>query len=333
MPKYACLPTVTIVFFVFVVLLPCGVTWGQSQSNPMDAARYADATGQTITAFDNKTDRWIAEMKEEPVEVIVQKLTDAAEYFESTAISYSLGFAFDSDKEREETIYSREIHVLLGNRRFRKAYEDLQKINKQEAAELLTNNIRENLAELHVVLQGYKSMVARGDHKGNIATTMWIDDGDTYRLMSSSNHPPTPAGRRYAVLSHILLASHLELQEVRPVVEEVVKFAKEEYRLFNSIPDGIGAGSFKLALLKQSLYNPSLLATATLCDPTWNAEKRKLFEAKLVEKQVVDWQARSTEYDMPGREGWVPVVSHGDKIKIRYYAGITDAEFNDFFGK
>ena len=29
----------------------------------------------------------------------------------------------------------------------------------------------------------------------------------------------------------------------------------------------------------------------------------------------------------------VPVVPHEGMIKIRCYRGITDAEFNDFFGK
>ena len=37
------------------------------------AERYQGATEDTITIFDNKTDRWIAEMKEEPIEVILQK--------------------------------------------------------------------------------------------------------------------------------------------------------------------------------------------------------------------------------------------------------------------
>jgi hypothetical protein len=47
----------------------------------------------------------------------------------------------------------------------------------------------------------------------------------------------------------------------------------------------------------------------------------------------VDWYARSTEYNWHGREGWVPVVPHEKMLKIRYFKGITDAEFNDFFGE
>jgi hypothetical protein len=90
----------------------------------------------------------------------------------------------------------------------------------------------------------------------------------------------------------------------------------------------------KERLFRGRLYNPSLLLTATLCDPKWNAEKHKLLEEKLVkDREVVDWQARSLEHDMPGREGWVPVKPHESMIKVRYYQGITDAEFDDFFGK
>jgi len=319
------------------------------------AERYAGATGPTITRHDEKIDRWVAEMKEEPIEVILQKLTDAAEYMESMFQSDSIALSYDSDEKREETLYSRDIHYLLGNRRFRKAYEDLQKIDKSQAAILLTKNIRENLKELRVMLQGYKNKVIWGRYIGSLVVTTVNPDDNSYRSSSRTDVPPTRCGRRHAVLSYILLASLLELQEVRPAIEEVIAFAKEEYKLFNSVSEE-KAGIFKLIVLTESLYNPSLLLTATLCDPTWNADKHKILsakpydpksayfremfpdypkstETKLANQEIVDWQARSTEYDTPGREGWVPVRPHEGMLKVRYYRAITDAEFNDFFGE
>ena len=344
-----------------VLVMVVGIHWRAQRQTVVDemvrhAERYQGATGDTITIFDNKTDRWIAEMKEEPIEVILQKLTDGAEYIEPLfQVLDSDALAIYSDEVRDRTIYSLDIRSLLANRRFRKAYEDLQKIDKTRAAALLTKNIRENLPELRVMLQGYKDMVTRDWYKGNIAVTTVNPDVNSYRYSSRTDVPPTRFGRRHAVLSYILLASFLELQEVRPAIEEVIAFAKEEYKLFNSVSDE-EAGTFKLVVLKESLYNPSLLLTATLCDPSWKADKHKLLEAtpydpisatqrmlfpdipkstetKLFTGEIVDWQARSTEYDMPGREGWVPVVPHGDKIKMRYYRGVTDEEFNGFFGK
>ena len=344
-----------------VLVMVAGRYWQtqkQQQHEKMlrDATRYDGATGDTVTIFDNKTDRWIAEMKEEPIEVILQKLTDAAEYIEPLSqVTDSVALAIYSDEVRDRTLYSLDIRSLLANRRFRKAYEDLQKIDKTQAAALLTKNIRENLPELRVMLQGYKDMVTRGEHKGNIAVTTVNPDVNSYRYSSRTDVPPTRFGRRHAVLSYILLASLLELQEVRPAIEEVIAFAKEEYEFFNSQSDE-EAGTLKLVVLKESLYNPSLLLTATLCDPTWNADKHKILaatpfdpisairrahfpdipkstETKLFTGEIVDWQARSTEYDMLGREGWVPVVPHEGMVKIRYYRAITDAELNDFFGK
>ena len=282
------------------------------------AERYQGATGDAITKFDNKTDRWIAEMKEEPIEVILQKLTDGAEYIESMFQFDSDALSISSDEKRERTIYCKDIRFLLANRRFRKAYEDLQKIDKTQAAALLTKNIKENLKELRVMFEKSK-------HKGYFDSTVVRPDVNSYRYSSRTDVPPTRFGRRHAVLSYILLASFLELQEVRPAIEEVITFAKEEYKLFNSMSEE-QAGSFKLVVLKESMYNPSLLLTATLCDPSWNAEKHKLLaetsydpipaeirvlhpdypkstEKKLVEFEIVDWQSRATEFDMPGRGG------------------------------
>jgi hypothetical protein len=48
---------------------------------------------------------------------------------------------------------------------------------------------------------------------------------------------------------------------------------------------------------------------------------------------VVDYQSRAIEQDKNAKDGWLPVVQHEDMLKLRYYRGITDAEFNNFFGK
>jgi hypothetical protein len=339
MEKYRTTVIIVVILVVNVAIIVGGRYWQASKQQAYDemrrhAERYSGATGETITNHDNRTDRWIAEMKEEPVEVILEKLTDAAEYIEPIfGMLYSEGISLFSDESRDHTVYSKDIHTILCNRRFRKAYEDLQKIDKKEAAELLVKNIKDNLSELRVMFQGHKDMVSQSRHRGNIASVEVIPDDNSYRYSSHPDYPPTQTGRRNAVFSYILLAALLEIQEVRPTIEDVVAFAKDEYKLFNNIEDNMETGAFKSTLLERSLYNPSLLLTATLCDPAWNAEKHKLLEAKLVNHEVVDWQARSTEYDMPGREGWVPVKPHEYMFDVRYYKGITDAEFNDFFGE
>ncbi|GHT42914.1 hypothetical protein FACS189443_6390 [Planctomycetales bacterium] len=345
------------IFIIVILLVNVVVAFGlynwrvqkrlQADKMLRDATRYSGATGPTVSAFDERTDRLLKAMKEEPVEVTLQELTDGSKYIAGLVIgigSSGDSGAFHTEEYRERNYYSKDIETILSNRRFRKAYEDLQKTNKKKAAELLVANIRDNLVVLRTMLQEDINKVSQGKHTGGIpaARILSVDSGDFHSPTSDPNHPPTRFGRKYAVFSYILLAALLELREVRPAVEEVVAFAKEEYNLFNGVKvslDGpanfdLGAYSFKGNLFADSLYNPSVLITAALCDPSWKVtEKKRLPKEKLIEDKVVDYQSRAIEQDKDAREGWLPVVPYGGMLKIRYYKDITDAEFNDFFGK
>ena len=216
-----------------------------------------------LVPLEERTARWIAEMQEESVEVTLQKLTDAAEYIGSGRgiINNTGRFLFPEDA-RDSTIYSQDIRAILSNYRFSKAYDALKKIDKQEAAELLSKYIRDNLAELRVELQKDWETVAEGRHIGTIFTVMVIPDPDSYRYSSHPDYPPTRLGRRYAVLSYILLASFLELREVRPAIEEVIELAQETYELFNYVENARETTSFRGGVLEESLYDPSLLLKA-----------------------------------------------------------------------
>ena len=309
-----------------------------------DATRYAGATGPTITAFDERTNRLLGVLQEESAEITLRELVNGAHFTVGMVLGRG-GRSFHNEEVRERNYYSKDVEIILSNRRFRKALEDLQKMDTKSAAELLSKNIRDNLAELRPMLQKDFDTVSQGKHISPIGfgRLLSVDNGDFHNPTSDPNHPPTRFGRKYAVFSYVWLASLLELREVRPAVEEVVAFAREEYRLFNRIKvanapgeegDDPGSSSFKKNLLADSLYNPSLLLTATLCDPAWNADKRKTLEAKLVkDREIADFQARAIEQDKDAREGWIPVTAHEKMLKVRYYQGITDAEFNDFFGK
>jgi len=335
--------TIFIIIFVLVnVAIFIGLRYwrAQKQRNADEvvkiAQRYAGATGLSIETYDKNISRWLAEMEEESIEVILRKLTDAAEWECGIhdAPIHPGGTPFKPNEEERERIYHRiDIETILSHRRFRKAYEDLQKVGAKKAAVLLTRNIKENVAELRKEFQKNKDEVSRGEHKGGrIRVTSYSVNGH-YRNISPPDKPPTLLGRRFGVLTYIWLAALLELREVRPAVEEAIQLAKEEYWLYNSIDVEIETIDFKLMIIGQWLYNPSLLVTATLCDPTWNVEGKKRLEEKLVNREIVDWNARSTEYNWHGREGWVPIIPHEKMLKTRYYQGITDAEFNDFFSK
>ncbi|MCL2004800.1 MAG: hypothetical protein FWG73_01430 [Planctomycetaceae bacterium] len=328
------LVTIIVVNIIVFVVLTNWRAQQQEQARIMlrDATRYTGVEGPTITAFDERTQRFIAELRDESIEETLRKLTGASEYVAGFALSLVSGYSMSNEEGRERLYYHRDVKVILSNRRFRKAYEDIQNMNKRQAAELLTQNIRENLVALRTMLQEDRDKVARGEHTGVILIPLSSDVEDAYRPMSRFDEPPTRTGRRYAVFSYLLLASSFEIREVRPAIEEVIQFAKEEYEFFNSFDyNDHDTFSFKAGILGQSLYNPSLLLTATLCDLTWNLDRHRSLEAKLVTREVVDYQARAIEHDRDARMGLHSVVPHDRMLIIRFYRGIMDEEFNAFF--
>ena len=341
--------TILIILFILVnvAVFVFGYRWREQRRQAAEelvkvaerAERYAGATGPTITAFDNRTDRWIAEMKEETIETTLLTLTDFWEYF--WLGRYCGPFIFDTVERREETFYDKDIDDIFANRRFRKAFEDIKKTDRKKAAELLTKNIRENVAALRIILQEHKDNASRGDYRASVKSKeLGFLDENAYRLRSLPDSPPCHYGRRYAVFSYILLAAHFELPEVRPAVEEVIQLAKEEFEYFNSMDVVLDEKETNLQewfhkgmILQMSLYRPSLLVTATHCDPKWNVEKKKALGAKLVTREIVDWESRALENDHDAVTGFLPVVPYHKTLKIRYYEGVTEDEFDDFFGK
>jgi hypothetical protein len=149
--------------------------------------------------FEEQTTLWLAEMETESIEILLQKLTDAAEY--RGMITSTGSSAFATEELRERDYYSLDFSVILNNLRFRKAYEVLQQTDQKKAAELLTKNIRENLAALRIMFQEDINAIVLGRHKGNgiSITIMVIPDPNSYRYSSHPDYPPTRLGRRYAV--------------------------------------------------------------------------------------------------------------------------------------
>ena len=176
--------------------------------------------------------------------------------------------------------------------------------------------------------------VNKGTHRGNWALYLGESEGgdDFYRSRRKPGTDITQYGCRYGISSCVLLASQLELgNEMRPVIEEVIQQAKREHALYNSLGDD--APSFKYVVIKESLYNPSVLVTGTLCDRSWNAELKKELanKGKLINRETVDYRARTTEYDWPAAEGWIQPEPFESKLPFRYYEKITDEEFNAAF--
>jgi hypothetical protein len=316
----------SVLLFIFGVIL--------YRNHEVKPPKRKGAGGPAIEASDRKAQRWVEEMSTESPKETLSKLTDAMEYMIPGPMIDIDGFrSCDTEAERQETTYQYTIHYILSNRRFRKALEDLKKLSKKEATKLLTQSIQENLAALRQNYKGRLDLIAKGYHKNHtFGYDYGVIDNGYYRSRNSPKYPPGIMGRRYGMFSYFLIAAQLELRDVRPAIEDVVRFAKEEFALFNSL-DEKESIDFRIVLLEESLYHPALLVTGMLCNPSWNKDLKNqlLKQEKLITKEIVDHRARTTEYDMPGREGWVPIEPFKSMLTIRYYQGVSEEQLNTAF--
>jgi hypothetical protein len=336
---------VAVIIVLNLIVLFCVRYWHKSHQVTLEAEPYRPGIGgPAMEAFDKHTDMWIKEMQSESIEESFALLNDLYEYRYSKITEYS-GFDalfFDTHEDREIRLYQYMVPQALSNRRFLKALEDLKKLPRRKCITLLTQCIQDNLKEkIRLYELDTVNTVNKEKHYGNWAIYLGDSDGayrsrrkrgsDIYAKPGPESDIPQIA-LRYGILSCFLLAGQLELgKEMRPVFEEVIQQAKKEYALYNSLDDK--AMSYKVVVISQSIYNPSVIVTGTLCDRSWNVDLKKELSSKgkLIHRETVDYRARMTEYDWPVAEGWMKPEPFNSALPFRYYEKITDEEFNAAF--
>ncbi|MDR0704346.1 MAG: hypothetical protein LBF88_05090 [Planctomycetaceae bacterium] len=325
---------VAVIIVLNLIVLFCVRYWHKSHQVTLEAEPYRPGIGgPAMEAFDKHTDMWIKEMQSESIEESFALLNDYNEYHYSKITQYS-GFrmSLNTPEDREKRLYQYMVPQALSNRRFLKALEDLKKFPRRQCIKLLTQCIQDNLKEkIRLYELDTVGTVNKGKHYGNHVLYAG-NDADDYRSHRSPGADITQYSLHYGVLSCVLLAGQLELgQEMRPVIEAVIQQAKKEYALYNSLDDK--ASSFKHVTIKQSIYNPSVLVTGTLCDRSWNVDLKKELsgKGKLIHRETVDYRARMTQYDWPAAEGWMKPEPFNSTLPFRYYEKLTDKEFNAAF--
>ncbi|MDR0703637.1 MAG: hypothetical protein LBF88_01475, partial [Planctomycetaceae bacterium] len=301
---------VAVIIVLNLIVLFCVRYWHQSHQVTLEAEPYRPGIGgPAMEAFDKHTDMWIKEMQSESIEESFALLNDLYEYRYSKITEYS-GFDalfFDTHEDREIRLYQYMVPQALSNRRFLKALEDLKKLPRRKCIKLLTQCIQDNLKEkIRLYESNIVGSMNKGLHYSNWASSLGDSDdayrsrrkrgSDIYAKPGPGSAGIPPIALRYGILSCFLLAGQLELgQEMRPVFEEVIQQAKKEYALYNSLDDE-KARTFKFLVMNESIYNPSVLVTGTLCDRSWNVDLKKELsgKGKLINRETVDYRARMT---------------------------------------
>ena len=244
-----------------------------------------------------------------------------------------------------------DVDAILSNRRVRKVFDDLSKLNKLEAAKLVNE-------ELIMFLPIYSSLYAgeidkwmpkARDQAGMILITA---DGSTQSLSANfqadvaldwtpvfaiGNVPESEtviSGARLKVLALVWMAGVLELNDTHDQVIRVAETALQQQSELYTNYTITSANSFISAqvLKRASLCNRRIIASALLGTSRKKEENMNLMSrvgAKWVDRRWASYRAALTEFDPPVRSGIMQPDYANGSVTVRIISPLGDNEFDD----
>jgi hypothetical protein len=251
-------------FFCFQLLLLAADNLNQSETDNI-----ADKNKQSLIdivtgnmAYQVKISKVIQVLSNEELEESLKKLSAMDLYMWPGELLGSC--VYKCMIPLDESVDQGDIDVILGNRRFLKVINELSLLPKEEAAELVTQEITSSFEEYHHLFDLYmrKNM---SKFEANLSS-QYKGNKPKKKLVFINSHKsgePTLRALRYKVLALVLLAGNLELYESKSVIDKVLGTALEQRELFYD--DSLFYKEDAWIMLKNaSLYNRQILGIGTL---------------------------------------------------------------------
>lgn len=223
-------------------------------------------------------------------------------------------FLYDADGNiATDSLYQQnkiELEKILSSRAFRKSLQDLGKLPKNRASELLASELDTALSRYLELYNVFFESQSTGFTRGELA------DGQ-----------PVLRGLRYKLFALVLIAGSLELTDVYEKITKIDDFAKGQKINILHIEDrGIRADYSLLA----SLHNNLILGSGLYGTSSRKGDpKLKPFADRFADHKIVDFSAPGTEYDVMVRHGIQELVPDKEYINIRYFDQMTNEDLNE----
>jgi hypothetical protein len=268
-------------------------------------------------------DSVVANLSRETTAESVAKLSD---------LSYTLGIlpGLTSSAQGPEDYDVRDIRWILSNRRFLKAYAELQKLDKAGAAKIVNSNL---LSALNKYLPEYDSYFKQLAPLYKITNTSQLSTGPMFLLTAPTNQPEKEvlSGLRLKILSLVWISGLLNLSDNKDQVERVVQMAiKQRNDLHNDLTL---TPIFKLIMQKDAtLYNRQILSSG-LIGVTSN---EKGVETSAMNVAGIHWlqstqtayQAVLTKSDIPVQFGVMEPDYSSGRFVISFASKMRDTNFD-----
>jgi hypothetical protein len=275
-----------------------------------------------IPAYAAKVEKTVAGLQGETPSKSVFNLYYVTDYFNpGPATDYITG-------ENQDQVALDEI---MSNRRFRKSFSELGKMDKAAASQLVKTNLISALAIYsHLYEQYLRPMAPR--HKITTNNTVSVPIAFTTGFIKPEDEgKETLMGERMKVFSLVWISGMLKLTDNRELVEQVARLAlKQKADLDNDLtlePD------FKGSMIRNAgLYNRQLVCSGLIGVIFEEAG----MESYVMKKAGIQWQQRTlvgyeaalTEFDKPFQSGMMAADRSTGTLTVKYASPMTDTNFD-----
>ena len=275
-----------------------------------------------IPAYAAKVEKTVAGLQGETPSESVSNLYYVTEYFNpGPATDYI------TDENQDQVV----LDSIMSNRRFRKSFSELGKMDKAAASQLVKTNLMSALTTYSHLYEQYLRLMAPR-HKITTNNTVSVPVAFTIGFTKPEDEGrETLMGEKMKVFSLVWISGMLKLTDNRELVEQVVRLAlKQRTELDN---DPTLEPEFKGSMLRSaSLYNRQILSSG-LIGVTF---KKEGMESNVMKTAGIQWQQRTlaayeaalTEFDKPVQSGvMAPDLSTGS-LTVNYVSPMNDTNFD-----
>ena len=219
---------------------------------------------------------------------------------------------------------------LANNRRFLKAYQELNALPNSAASELVNAQLKKSLAEYERLFAQF-----RKEYDASYPLDVQAKSGRSFvaspPFTSGTEQIRTVVGYRFQILSLVELAGSLNLRDAGPSVLQVAKIAAQQYE---TLKDADRLHQFyRLTLLSNaSLYNRQILSLGlvrTVLPSTDPIGQR--FSAKINAEKLSQFDCRATRFEPHALIGTVDVEYPAKPQQLSYMSNLSDSDFKRIF--
>lgn len=275
-----------------------------------------------IPAYAAKTEKTVVGLQGETPSESVSNLYFVTDYFNpGPATDYI------TDENQDQVV----LEAIMSNRRFRKVFSELGKMDKTAALQLVkTNLISAQTTYLHL----YEQTLRAATPLYKITTNKTVPIPITFSIgftKPEDDSRETLMGEKMKVLSLVWISGMQRLTENRGLVEEVVHLAQKQKQGLDN--DATLQPEFKESMLRNaSLYNRQILGSG-LIGVTF---RKAGMESDVMKAAGVQWQQRTlaaydaalTEFDKPVQSGVMAPDRSTGSLTVNYVSPMDDTNFD-----